>query len=305
MKETAIGTGERKTSAVVLGCMRIGDMSAPEVEALVETAMEEGITAFDHADIYGGGKSEEIFGQVLAAKPGLRERIFLQSKCGIRKGFFDFSREYILESVDGILRRLQTDHLDMLLLHRPDALMEPEEVAEAFDHLKTSGKVAEFGVSNMNPMQMELLEKYLGMPLAANQLQFSAAHTPMLDAGFHVNMASEPGIMRDGSVLEYCRLKGMTVQAWSSLQYGYFEGTFLGNEAFGELNRCLERIAAGRGVTSAAVAIAWILRYPGSMQAVVGTTKPERLRQLAKAGDVRLGREEWYEIYQAAGNCLP
>ena len=305
MKNVEIGTGKRKVSAVVLGCMRISGMSVPEVEELVETALSEGITAFDHADIYGGGKSEEVFGEVLAAKPGLRDRIFLQSKCGIRKGFFDFSKEHIMGSVEGSLKRLQTDHLDMLLLHRPDALMEMEEVAEAFDCLKSSGKVLEFGVSNMNPMQIELMEKGTGISLAANQLQFSAAHTPMLDGGFNVNMASDAGIMRDGSVLEYCRLKGMAVQAWSALQYGYFEGTFLGNELYGELNQVLERIGAKRGVTSAAVAIAWILRYPGSTQAVVGSTKKERVRELAKAGDVSLSREEWDEIYRAAGNQLP
>ena len=305
MKNVEIGTGKRKVSAVVLGCMRISGMSVPEVEELVETALSEGITAFDHADIYGGGKSEEVFGEVLAAKPGLRDRIFLQSKCGIRKGFFDFSKEHIMGSVEGSLKRLQTDHLDMLLLHRPDALMEMEEVAEAFDCLKSSGKVLEFGVSNMNPMQIELMEKGTGISLAANQLQFSAAHTPMLDGGFNVNLVSDAGIMRDGSVLEYCRLKGMAVQAWSALQYGYFEGTFLGNELYGELNQVLERIGAKRGVTSAAVAIAWILRYPGSTQAVVGSTKKERVRELAKAGDVSLSREEWYEIYRAAGNQLP
>lgn len=305
MRDVEIGTGKRKASAVVLGCMRIGGMSVSEVGELVETALSEGITAFDHADIYGGGKSEEVFGEVLAGTPGLRERMFLQSKCGIRNGFFDFSREHIVESVEGSLKRLRTDHLDLLLLHRPDALMETEEVAEAFDCLKSSGKVLDFGVSNMNPMQIELIERGTGVSLAANQLQFSAAHTPMLDGGFNVNMASDAGVMRDGSVLEYCRLKGIAVQAWSALQYGYFEGTFLGNEKFGELNRCLERIGAERGVTSAAVAIAWILRYPGSVQAVVGSTKKERVRELAKAGDVELTREEWYEIYRAAGNQLP
>lgn len=305
MRNVEIGTGKRKASSVVLGCMRISGMSAAEVGELVETALSEGITAFDHADIYGGGKSEEVFGEVLAAEPGLRDRIFLQSKCGIRNGFFDFSKEHILGSVEGSLKRLQTDHLDLLLLHRPDALMEMEEVAEAFDCLKSSGKVLEFGVSNMNPMQIELIERGTGISLAVNQLQFSAAHTPMLDGGFNVNMAADAGIMRDGSVLEYCRLKGITVQAWSALQYGYFEGTFLGNEKYQELNQVLDRIGEERGVSSAAVAIAWILRYPGSTQAVVGSTKTTRVRELAKAGDVALSREEWYEIYRAAGNRLP
>lgn len=305
MKYVEIGTGKQKASAVVFGCMRIHGLSIESVEELVETALEEGITTFDHADIYGQGQSESVFGQVLATKPELRNQMFLQSKCGIRDGFFDFSKEHILKSADDILRRLNTDHLDMLLLHRPDALMEPEVVAEAFDLLKRQGKVLNFGVSNMNPMQMELLARYVSEPLAVNQLQFSAAHTCMIDAGFNTNMMGDAGIVRDGSVLEYCRLKGIVVQSWSSLQYGFFEGTFIGNDRFHELNCVLEKIGAEQGVTAAAVAIAWILRHPAGMQAVAGTTKTVRLRQLARAAEVEMSREEWYEIYRAAGNQLP
>lgn len=305
MKYIEFGTQKKKVSSVMVGCMRIGDMSETSLEQLIESAMEQGINAFDHADIYAGGESERIFGRFLEKKPSLREELFLQSKCGIRDGFFDFSKEYILQSVDGILARLKTDYLDSLLLHRPDALMEPEEVAEAFHKLKEQGKVRDFGVSNMNPMQMELLQKYIGQPLAANQLQFSAAHTCMLDAGFHVNMGDEAGIMRDGSVLEYCHLHDIAVQSWSSLQYGYFEGTFLGAEQYEELNRQLAAVGEELGVDKATVAIAWILRYPARMQAVIGSTKKERICQMAKAGDLALSREQWYAIYRAAGNILP
>lgn len=289
----------------MVGCMRIAGMDEKQVAELTDCALEEGINAFDHADIYGGGESEAVFGRMLSERPGLREQIFLQSKCGIREGFFDFSKEYILQSVEGSLTRLHTDHLDSLLLHRPDALMEPEEVAEAFEQLKTQGKVLDFGVSNMNAMQISLLKQAVGQPLAANQLQFSAAHTCMLDAGFNVNLGIDAGIMRDGGILEYCRMNHIAVQAWSVLQYGFFEGTFLGSDRYVELNQVLERIGSEQGVDKSAVALAWILRYPAQMQAVAGTTKAFRLKQLAKAADVELSRQQWYEIYRAAGNKLP
>lgn len=289
----------------MVGCMRIAGMDEKQVAELTDCALEEGINAFDHADIYGGGESEAVFGRMLSERPGLREQIFLQSKCGIREGFFDFSKEYILQSVEGSLTRLHTDHLDSLLLHRPDALMEPEEVAEAFEQLKTQGKVLDFGVSNMNAMQISLLKQAVGQPLAANQLQFSAAHTCMLDAGFNVNLGIDAGIMRDGGILEYCRMNHIAVQAWSVLQYGFFEGTFLGSDRYVELNQVLERIGSEQGVDKSAVALAWILRYPAQMQAVAGTTKTFRLKQLAKAADVELSRQQWYEIYRAAGNKLP
>ena len=305
MKYIELGTEKKKASSVVMGCMRIAAMEQNEVEELVECALEEGINAFDHADIYGKGMSENVFGKVLAQKPALREQVFIQSKCGIRPGYFDFSKEHIIQSVEGSLSRLRTDRLDALLLHRPDALMEPEEVAEAFYQLKKQGKVLDFGVSNMNPMQIELLQQAIDQPLAANQLQLSAAHTCMLDAGFNVNMSNGHGIMRDGGALEYCRLKHIVVQAWSSLQHGFIAGTFLGSEQYPELNQVLERIGQEQGVDKSAVALAWILRYPAQMQAIAGTTKVSRLRQLAKAADVVLSRQEWYEIYRAAGNVLP
>lgn len=297
--------GSIAASAIIMGCMRISEMNPQDVGALIEKALEAGINTFDHADIYGGGMAEEVFAKALALGTVKREDIVIQSKCGIRPGFFDFSKEYILASTDQILKRLNTEYLDVLLLHRPDTLMEPEEVAEAFERLHASGKVNAFGVSNMNPMQMEYLGSRLPYKLIVNQLQFSAAHTGMIDNGLNVNMKNEAGIGRDGSVLEYCRMKDITIQTWSSLQYGFFEGTFLKSDKYLELNHVLERIAEDNNVTAGAVAIAWILRHPAKMQAVVGTTSVKRLEEIARASEIFLSRQEWYEIYRAAGNVLP
>ena len=300
-----LGGSNIAASAIIMGCMRISEMSPQNVNALIEKSLEVGINTFDHADLYGGGASEEVFAKAMAMGQVEREEIILQSKCGIRPGFFDFSKEYIVTSTEQILKRLHTDYLDVLLLHRPDTLMEPEEVAEAFRQLYDSGKVRAFGVSNMNPMQMEFLGSFLPYKLLVNQLQFSAAHTGMIDSGLNVNMKKEAGIDRDGSILEYCRRKDITIQTWSSLQYGFFEATFLGSERYPELNLVLERIARENNATAGAVAIAWILRHPAKMQAVVGTTKEKRLEEIAEASRISLTRQEWYEIYRAAGNVLP
>lgn len=305
MNNIAIGNGAFNASAISLGCMRMASLSQQEAATLIQTALDEGINFFDHADIYGGGRSEEIFAQAVGMNPAIRERMMLQSKCGIRSGFFDFSKEHILTSVDGILKRLRTDYLDVLLLHRPDTLVEPEEVAEAFTQLKSSGKVRHFGVSNQNPMQMELLSKYLEQPILINQLQFSIMHTGMIDAGINVNMKIDPSIDRDGSVLDYCRLKNITIQAWSPFQYGFFEGVFLNNDKFPELNKAIDAMAKAKGVSNTALAIAWILRHPAKMQAIVGTTNAARLKEICKATTITLTRPEWYEIYRAAGNKLP
>ena len=309
MKYIPFGTQKRDVSQILLGMMRISSMTVTEAAALVEGALDAGINALDTADIYANGKCEEILGQVFAARPGLREKVFLQTKCGIRIDpdftWFDFSKEHILESVDASLKRLHTDHLDSLLLHRPDALMEPEEVGEAFERLRRAGKVLDFGVSNMNPMQMELLKPELPFPIAANQVQLSCAFTPSLDAGFHVNMQDNPAVMRDGGILEYCHMHGIVMQAWSSLQYGYFGGVFLGSDKYPKLNQVIDRIASEKGVTSTAVALAWILRHPGRMQAVIGTTTLSRVRDAVRACDISLRKKEWYEIYLAAGNTLP
>lgn len=285
--------------------MRMKDLPKKEAAHVIENAMDVGIDFFDHADIYGDGKSEEIFGEAINQKPSIREKMIIQTKSGIRKGSFDFSKEHILESVDGSLQRLNTDYIDILLLHRPDALVEPEEVAEAFTKLKESGKVRHFGVSNQNPMQIELLKKHLTQNLIVNQVQFSIMHTSMIDAGFNVNMHHDPAIVRDGSILDYSRLHDMTIQAWSPFQYGMMEGVFVGNEKFPKLNAKLQEIATKYGVTDSAVAVAWIQRHPAKIQPIVGTMNPERLAGIAKASDIELTRKEWYEIYLAAGNELP
>ncbi len=289
---------------VAVGCMRIADMTERDTAAMIDTALSHGANFFDHADIYGFGASEEVFGK--ARKAWKREDLILQTKCGIVPGvMYDFSYEHIMESVHGSLKRLDTDYIDVLLLHRPDALMEPEEVARAFSELKASGKVRCFGVSNQNPMQMELLSRALEMPLCVNQVQFGIMHTPMIEAGIHVNLKTDSAVNRDGGVLDYCRLHGITVQPWSPMQFGFFEGCFVDNERFPALNAVLERLAQAYGVTKTTIAIAWILRHPAKMQPVTGTTNLTRLADSLKAADVRLTREEWYEVYKAAGNTLP
>ncbi|CIY20330.1 aldo/keto reductase family oxidoreductase [Streptococcus pneumoniae] len=308
MRYITLGQDDKELSEIVLGMMRIKDKSVKEVEELVETALSVGINAFDLADIYGRGRCEELLGLVLKNRPDLREKMWIQSKCGIRIEeftYFDFSKDYIIKSVDGILQRLKIDHLDSLLLHRPDALMESDQVAEAFDLLYKQGKVRNFGVSNQNPMMMELLKKDVKQPLAVNQLQLSAAFTPGFESGFHVNMEDSQAAMRDGSIFEYCKLHDVVIQAWSVLQFGYFKGNFVGNEKFQQLNQVLNRLALKYSVSPSAIAIAWVLRYPAKMQAVVGTTNPKHLREVSRAANFSLTRKEWYEIYLAAGNDLP
>ncbi|HEV1807731.1 TPA: aldo/keto reductase [Streptococcus pneumoniae] len=308
MRYITLGQDDKELSEIVLGMMRIKDKSVKEVEELVETALSVGINAFDLADIYGRGRCEELLGLVLKNRPDLREKMWIQSKYGIRIEeftYFDFSKDYIIKSVDGILQRLKIDHLDSLLLHRPDALMESDQVAEAFNLLYKQGKVRDFGVSNQNPMMMELLKKDVKQPLAVNQLQLSAAFTPGFESAFHVNMEDSQAAMRDGSIFEYCQLHDVVIQAWSVLQFGYFKGNFVGNEKFQALNQVLDRLAIKYGVTSSTIAISWILRYPAKMQAVVGTTNPKHLREVSQAANFSLTRKEWYEIYLAAGNNLP
>ncbi len=303
MYKIQLGKSGLDVSTVAIGCMRISGMNEKEAAGFVDTALSEGANFFDHADIYGGGQSETVFGKAISSID--REKVIIQTKCGITRGMFDFSYDHIVSSVEGSLRRLGTDYVDVLLLHRPDPLMEPEEVARAFDHLKVSGKVRHFGVSNQNPYQMQLLQKALDMPLCANQLQFGIMHAPMIQSGTNVNMYNDSAINRDGGVLDFCRLNDITVQAWSPLQYGFFEGCFIDCEKFPELNGCLEEIADRHGVTKTAIAIAWILRHPAKIQPVTGTTNTERLKECMRATEVRLSREEWYDIFKAAGNVLP
>ena len=305
MKKISIGKGEITASDIALGCYRMHTLSAKEASVLVHTALEEGIDFFDHSDKYGDGGCEEIFAEAIEMKPEIREKILIQAKFGIKPASYDFSKEYILSAVEGSLKRLKTDYLDVLLLHRPDALMEPEEVAEAFDILHSSGKVRYFGVSNQNSMQIELLSKYLNQKLIINQLQFGIMNTGMIDAGLNVNMQNSRSIDHDGSVLDYCRLKDITIQAWSPFQYGFFDGVYLDNDQFPELNQQINKLAEEKGVPNTAIVAAWIARHPAKMQTIVGTMNPSRLKDICQAGKIDLTRQEWYDIYLSAGNLLP
>ena len=305
MRKITLGTSPLQVPVIAVGCMRILSLSLTEAERFIRTALDHGANFFDHADIYGGGKCEEIFAEAVGMNSAMREQFILQSKCGIRRGMFDFSKEHILSSVDGILKRLKTDYLDVLLLHRPDALVEPEEVAAAFDQLERAGKVRYFGVSNQTPMQIQLLQKYVKQPIIANQLQLSITNATMISQGFNVNMENGAAIQRDGSVLDYCRLHDITIQPWSPFQYGFFEGVFLDNEQFPELNRQINEIADKYAVRNTTIAIAWLLRHPARMQPVTGTMNLERLSDCCRASEIHLTREEWYAIYRSAGNVLP
>lgn len=304
MKKIKFGPTAQEVPAVILGCMRI--RSADNAQEIIETSVDQGITFFDHADIYGEGLCEEIFGSALQKSTLNRNDLFIQSKCGIVPGkMYDFSKEHIIESVEGSLARLQTDYLDALLLHRPDTLFEPEEVAEAFYLLEKQGKVKYFGVSNQNPGQINLLKSAVSQPLVINQLQFGIKHTEMIDQGLHVNMNDGFAIDRDGGILEYSRLNKMTIQAWSPYQYGFFEGVFIDSLKFPELNKTLKILAEKYNTTPTGLASAWILRHPAQMQVILGTMNKNRMIEVAKASEIVLSREDWYAIYLAAGNQLP
>ncbi|GHV85655.1 aldo/keto reductase [Spirochaetia bacterium] len=304
MKKLNLGMSGLEVPVIAVGCMRIDAISKTDADTFVKTALDLGANFFDNADVYGDGVCEEIFAGTLTGVK--RSSLIIQTKCGIRKGVsFDFSRDYILKAAEQCLKRLRTDYIDVLLLHRPDILVEPEEVAEAFGLLQASGKVRYFGVSNQNPAQIELLKKYVKQPLVANQLQFSITHAGMVTEGLHVNMLDEPAVNRNGSILDYCRLHDITVQPWSPFQYGFFEGVFLGSPKFPELNKTIDKIAEKYQVSNTAIAMAWILRHPAKMQPVTGTMNTGRLADCVKAAEINLTREEWYAIYLAAGNILP
>ena len=300
-----LGTSDLDVSKIALGCMRMDKLSEQEASRIVNAALDQGITLFDHADIYGGGKSEEIFGKVLAENKGMRERMRIQTKCGIRDGFYDFTGAHILSSVEDSLRRLQVEYVDVLLLHRPDALMDIDEVADTFNYLLKSGKVRQFGVSNFNSAQLQLLQSACKVSLVANQMQFGLMHAGMVRQGIETNTMYDGGVQRDLATLDYCRLHGITVQAWSPLQYGFFEGNFVDNEKFPELNATLDTIANRYNTNKTAVAIAWILRHPANMQAIVGTMNVQHLQAICDAAHIQLTRPEWYELYRAAGYELP
>lgn len=310
MNRIPLGDSGLIVPAVVVGCMRLGELDEQSLNHFIHAAMEQGVNYFDHADIYGWGAGpgacEEHFGAAVKGDPSIRrEDLILQSKCGIRQGYYDSSKEHILRSVDGILKRLQTDYLDVLLIHRPDTLVEPEEVAAAFDELHWRGKVRWFGVSNHKPMQIELLKRYVRQPLIVNQLQFSIPVSNMVANGLEVNMETTGAVDRDGSVLDYSRLHDMTIQAWSPFQAPNWGGCFIGDARYEKLNQELDALAGQYGVSSTTIAAAWILRHPAKMQVIAGTAKESRLAEIIKAGDIRLTRQEWYRLYLAAGHPLP
>jgi predicted oxidoreductase len=310
VKHVPLGTSGVDSPNVVLGLMRIPEMSDEAIRGLVGAARDSGIDFFDHADVYGGElhRCEERFAEAMALTPSEREQVVLQTKAGIVPDgpYFDFSYEHLIASVEGSLKALRTDYVDVLLLHRPDALVEPDEVARAFDELHASGKVKHFGVSNQTPYQIELLKKSLNQPIVANQLQLSITHAPLIAQGVASNMVGEDqSVMRDAGILDYCRLNDITVQAWSPFQAGFFTGVFLDNPAYPELNAVIDRLAATYGVPAIAVATAWITRHPAGMQVVLGTTNEQRVRDAALGSDLPLTRPEWYELFRAAGYLVP
>lgn len=306
MKTMKLGTSNLDVPRIAVGCMRINELDVSQTETFMNEAMEMGANFFDHADIYGGGRCEELFGSVLHSNPGIRERIILQSKAGIVPGvMYDNSKEYLLNAVDGILKRLRTDYLDVFLIHRPDALADVQDTAEALETLYSSGKVRYFGVSNHRTGQVQLLSKYLEHKIVVNQLQLSLTNSSMIQSGIEANMLSEGAVDRDGGILDYCRMNDITVQAWSPFQFGAIQGTFLGNPDFPELNKEIDVIAEKYNTSNTAIATAWILRHPANIQMIAGSTKIERLREICAATQISLTKEEWYRLYRAAGHILP
>lgn len=303
--------GSATASAVVAGMMRINDKKDEQIRELYRSARDSGIDFFDHADIYGGKMHycEERFAQALKLSAQERSEITIQTKCGIvpAESTFDFSYEHITRQVEGSLKALRTDYIDVLLLHRPDALVEPDEVARAFDELEASGKVRAFGVSNHTPRQIDLLKTAVQQSFVANQVQLSITHSPIIAQGVAANMIGEDqSIVRDGGgIVEYCRINGITLQAWSPFQAGFFNGVFLDNPEYSELNAVIDRLAAAYDVTPIGIATAWITRHPANIQVVLGTTTPQRVRDAAVGADVALTRPEWYELFRAAGHIVP
>lgn len=311
MRMKTVSFGSATAPAVIAGMMRIDDKDDAHIRTLYETARTAGIDFFDHADIYGGSMHhcEARFADALQFTSSERDEIVLQTKCGIvpSQGMFDFSYAHIVAQVEGSLAALRTDRLDVLLLHRPDALVEPEEVARAFDDLESAGKVKAFGVSNHTPRQIDLLRTAVRQPLVANQLQLSITHAPIIAQPVAANMAGHAqSVVRDGGgIVEYCRINGITIQAWSPFQDGFSHGVFLGNPEYAELNAVIDRLAAAHDVTPIAIATAWITRHPAGMQVVLGTTTPQRVQDAAAGADIELTRPDWYELFRAGGHLLP
>lgn len=309
MKHINIVNGPQNVSAIIQGCMRMPDLSAEDAAKVIRTAYDCGVNFYDHATCYGqDGAAESKFAEAFPLTGLKREDIYIQSKCGLcfDRNEFDWTKENILSSVDDSLRRLKVEYLDTLLLHRPDVLYDPEEVAEAFDILEESGKVRYFGVSNLVPMQIELLKKVVKQPLVINQVQLSLEQSQLIDQALYMNnKTTDFSINRDGNALDYCRLKDITIQAWSPLQFGMFGGSFIDNPDFPELNKTLGELAEREQVSKAAIAIAWILRHPAKMQAIIGSMNPEHIKDACAAADVTLSHHDWYALYLSAGKYLP
>lgn len=306
MKYAQLGTSGVEASRVALGVMRISEKSPEEAVKIITTAMDCGINFFDTADVYGAGKSSQVLGRALKDAGVARDKVILQTKFGIVAGKrYNFSKKHLLEALDFELNNLGVDYVDFALLHRPDTLVELDQVAEAFNELQNSGKVRHFGVSNVNPWQTELLQSAVDQKLEVNQLQFGLGHTGMVEQEFHVNMSDSSSVDHDGGIIAYSRLKKMTIQAWSPFQYGFFEGVFVDNPKFPELNAKLEELAKKYDSTKNGIATAWILRHPAQMQVILGSMNPTRIEQMAAGADVTLEAQDWYDLYFAAGNDLP
>ena len=309
MKMISTVNGPQNIPAIIQGCMRMPGLTNQEAADVIRTAYDCGVNFYDHATCYGeNGAAETRFGEAFPLTGIKREDVFIQSKCGLcfDRNEFDWTKENILSSVDDSLRRLKVEYLDALLLHRPDLLYDPEEVAEAFDILEKDGKVRYFGVSNLVPMQIELLVKFVKQPLIFNQVQLSLEQSQLIDQALYMNnKTTDFSINRDGNLLDYCRLHDITIQAWSPLQAGMFGGAFVDNPDFPELNKVLGKLAEREGVSKAAIAIAWILRHPAKMQAIIGSMNPAHIKDVCAAADVKLSHHDWYELYLGAGKYLP
>lgn len=309
MKTINVVNGPANASAIILGCMRMPALSVDQAEKMIQTAVELGVNFFDNATCYGeDGEAEKRFGDAFKQSGLKREDVIIQSKCGLRfeRNEFDWTKENILTSVDESLSRMKLDYLDALLLHRPDLIFEPEQVAEAFDILAKNGKVRYFGVSNVPPMELELLKRYVKQPLVFNQLQFSLEQSQLIDQPLYMNnLTTERSVDRDNGTVDYCRLNDITIQAWSPLQHGFFKGCFVDSPDFPELNKVLAELGDKYGVSKTAIAIAWILRHPAKMQAIAGTMNPVHLKEICDATKVELTHNEWYKLYLSSGKKLP
>ncbi|MEV6693757.1 aldo/keto reductase [Micromonospora sp. NPDC051196] len=311
-----------RTHRLIYGCMGLGGgwdhqpYGAPEIdaaEAAIAAALEIGITAFDHADIYRQGKSEAVFGEVLSRTPGLRARILLQTKCGIhlpsdtRPGYYDLRGTHIRHSVEQSLTRLRTDVIDVLLLHRPDPLADPEDVAEALTALHRQGLVRHFGVSNMAAAQIAYLQAHLDLPLVVNQLQMSLADRDWLEAGVLVNTSPAAELGFPLGTVEHCRLNRIGVQAWGPLARGRLTGAAQ-TPAQQATAEHVAALADQHGTTPETILLWWLQRHPARIVPVIGTARPERIRACADTvrREPELTHEQWYELWLTArGEALP